>query len=215
MLPKELKDIFEEYTEDDYNLYVTKVDYSGDIFLIDFALDIQAINNKGEIHQKWTIHACGHRKNRISFEFAPFIEILNDHPLLWEFTDIQCQLYFTGQCNNSEKLFYDLFATHKMLFGKYQCFDISFGEETPYFKPFQYSNGLLTQGSKKLMEKYAACLKQNGIDYNIIGEQPAEYRDGGQFIKQDSGLKVLLLGDTYIIARDFSFVRQDEDSRQH
>ena len=209
MLPKELDDIFEEYTEDDYNLYVTKADYSGDIFLIDFGLDVQNINDKSEFKQKWTLQASGHRKNHISFDFAPFIEIKEDHPLLWEFTDIQCQLYFTGQCKDPAKLFYDLYLTHKRTFGRYQSFNISFGEETTYFKQFQYSNGLLTQGSKKLMETYADCLKQNGLGFSIIGERPAKYWDGEQFILEDTDLKILFIGDTYVIAKRFDFVRQD------
>lgn len=213
MLPKELDEIFEEYTEDDYSLYVTKADYSGEVFLIDFALDVQDINDKGEINHKWTIEAAGYRKNHVSFGFADFVEIKDDHPLLWEFTDTQCQLYFTGQCKDPAKLFYDLYATHKKLFGKHQCFNISFGEETPYFKPFPYSNGLLTQGSKKLMEKYADCLKLNGLDFSIIGERPAKVWDGEQYIEEDGNLRVLFLGDTYVIAKDFTFVLQDENSR--
>jgi len=213
VLPKELDDIFEEYTEDDYNLYVTKADCSGDNFLIDFVLDVQDINEKGTITQKWTVQASEHRKNHVSFDFAPFVEIKDEHPLLWEFTDIQCQLYFTGQCTDPAKLFYDLYLTHKRIFGRYQCFDISFTEETSYFKPFQYSNGLLTQGSKKLMELYAECLKQNGLDFSIIGERPAKFWDGEQYILESQDLKVLFLGDTYIIGKNFSFVRQDENSR--
>jgi hypothetical protein len=213
VLPKELKDIFNEFDEDDFDLYITRADFSGDSFILDFALTVQDINERGGISQKWTIEAVGHRKNHVSFDFADFMEIKDDHPLLWEFTDTQCQLYFTGECKEPAKLFYDLYATHKRLFGRHQCFDIFFGEETPYFKPFQYSNGLLTQGSKKLMEKYADCLKQNELDFSIIGERPAKYWDGEQFIEEDANLKVLFLGDTYVIAKEFSFVQQDENSR--
>ena len=149
MLPKELEDIFSEFDEDDFDLYMTRADFSGDNFVIDFAFTVQDINERGGISQKWTIEAAGDRKNHVSFDLADFMEIKDDHPLLWEFTDTQCQLYFTGECKDPAKLFFDLYATHKSLFNKHQCFNISFGEETPYFKPFQYSNGLLTQGSKK------------------------------------------------------------------
>lgn len=213
MLPRELNDIFEEYAEDEYSLYVTKAEYSGDKFIIDFALDVQDINEKGAISQKWTIQASRHKKNQVSFDFTDFIKIEDDHPLLWEFTDTQCQLYFTGQCKDPAKLFYDLYVTHKRIFGKYQCFNISFGEETSYFTLFKYSNGLLTQGSKKLMKKYASCLRQNELDFTIIGERPAMNCDGEQFTLERVDLKVLFLGDTYIIAEDFSFVRCDENSR--
>lgn len=213
MLPKELNDILEEYAEDEYNLYVTKVDYSGDNLFIDFVLQVQNINHKGASIQRWTIEASGEKKNHISFSSANFIEIIDDHPLLWEFADTQCELYFIGECKDPAKLFYDLYATHKRTFRTYQCFNIFFGEGTNYFKPFQYSNGLLTKGSKKLMELYADCLKRNGLGFSIIGERPAKYWNGEQFISEDTSLKVLFLGDTYIIAKEFSFVRNDQDIR--
>ena len=46
------------------------------------------------------------------------------------------------------------------------------------------------------MEKYSECLKQNGLDYTIIGERPAKYWDRDQFILENQDLKILFLGDT-------------------
>jgi len=212
VLPKELEDIFSEFDEDDFYLYITKADFSGENFIIEVALTVQNINERGGISRKWRIEAMGHRKNHVSFDFANSMEIKDDHPVLWEFTDTQCELYFTGQCNDPAKLFYDLYATHKRLFGKHQCFNISFGEEIPHFKIFHYSNGLLTNGSKKLMMQYGACLKQNGLGFTIIGERPATFWDDGKFIQEDANLKVLFLGNTYVIAKDFSFVQKDQNS---
>ena len=213
MLPKELDDIFQEYSEDDFNLYITKIEYSTDNFNIDFLLDIQNINDKGKIIQEWTISAVGHRKNNLSFDFEEFIKVMEDHPLLWEFYDTQCELYYSGQCNDVPKLFYDLYKVHKQVFGDYKCFNISFGEGTNYFKPFQFANGLLTEGSKKLMLKYADCLKQNGLDFTIIGERPAKYWNGSEFILESDKLNVLFFGKGYVIAKDFSFVRKEKNSR--
>ena len=213
VLPKELEDIFEEYTEDDYSLYVTKAEYFTDKFLLDFSLDVQDINDKGSIYQEWTIQADRQRKTHISFDFAPFIEFKEEHPLLWEFTDIQCQLYFNGQCNDFQKLFYDLYQTHKQLFGQYLCFSIPFAEETSYLKPFQYTNGLLTKGPKKLMEKYGECLKKNGLTCNFIGERQPMYWDGNQYIPETKDLKIMFIGNTYIIAEEFSFRRNGKNSR--
>ena len=208
MLPKKINDIFKEYAEDEYNLHVIRTDYSATIFSIDLALDIQDINDKGAISQEWKIEITGHVKNQISFDSFSLIEIKKTHPLLWEFTDTQCQLYFSGLCKDPTKLFFDLYLTHKRLFGAHQCFNVSFGEDTSYFKLFQYSNGLLTQGSKKLMEIYADCLKRNGLDFTIIGERSPSYWNGEQFIAEDQDLRILFLGETYIIAKDFSFVQQ-------
>jgi hypothetical protein len=174
---------------------------------------VQDINERGGISQKWTIEAAGHRKNHVSFDFADFMEIKDDHPLLWEFTDTQCQLYFTRQCKDPAKLFFDLYATHKRLFGNINGSTFLSAKRHPISNRFNIANGLLTQGSKKLMEKYAECLKQNGLDFSIISERPAKYWDGEQFNEEDTNLKVLFFGNTYVIAKDFSFVQQDENSR--
>lgn len=211
MLPKELEDIFSknEYDDDDISLYITKVEDSNDVFTVDFEIKAICFDESGKLFQKWTIQVLGYVKSRISLDAASLIEIRDDHPLLWEFTDLQCQLYYVGECKDTPKLFYELYLQHKKIFGRHQCFNISFGEEYNNFKAFQYSSGLLTKGSKKLMEKYGECLMLNGLDYTIIGERAPMYWDGEKHVLEDRDIKVLLLGDSYIIAMGFSFLRKD------
>jgi hypothetical protein len=204
MLPKGLTTILEEYYEDnDRNFYVLKADYSSDIFSLDFIFEGQDANEKGSLFQNWAIDATGYIKSKIIFESGSSIQLLNNHPLLWEFTDTQCDLYFTGQCQSPEKLFYSLYKVHKELFGNYRSFDISFGESS--FQPFQFTNGLLTSGPKMLMEKYGACLKENGMDFNITNERPPQYWNGFEYSSEIKDLKVFLIGETYVIAEEFSF----------
>ena len=209
MIPKEITEIPGDYSEDDYNLYVTSVDYSTCDLVFDIALEINGLTDEENIFKQWKVRTIGQRKNHISFDRTAFITIMYDHPLLWEFTDIQCQLYFSGQCNDPAKLFYHLYLTHKNLFKSYQSFNISFGDDTNISTRFQYTNGLLAEGPKKLLTKYADCLKQNGLDYSIIGERPATCWDGKQFVPESENLKIFLLGDTYIIAEDFLFTTKD------
>ncbi len=68
----------------------------------------------------------------------------------------------------------------------------------------------LTKGSKKLIVKYADCLKQNGLDYTIIGERPAKFWNGTEFIIESEDLKVLFFGKGYVIAKDFSFMKREK-----
>jgi hypothetical protein len=213
VLPKELEKIFEEFSEDDYILYITRVDYSTESFNVAFLLETEDIDDKGPIKQKWTITATGLRKNKLSFDFEPFIAIKDEHPLLWEYNDIQCQLYFNGHCKDIPKLFYELYAIHKETFDDFKCFNISFGEGITYFKPFEYSNGLLTEGSKKLMLKYGECLEQNGLEYTILSERPASFWNGENHVPEDGDLKVMFFGKGFIIAKHFSFVQQEKNSR--
>ena len=213
MLPKEINAIFEEYSEDDYDLWVTKVDNSSDDFVFDFLLEVQNINDNGPITQEWSIIAVGHRVSKLTFGFESTLEIKEDHPLLWEYTDTQCQLYYSGHCNDIPKLYYDLYKTHIQLFRNYKHFDLSFGENISQYKPFQYDSGLLSQGSKKLMLQYADCLKKNGLDFTIIGERPATYWNGHEYLLQNKDLKILFFGDDYMIAKEFSFVQIMKNSR--
>jgi hypothetical protein len=74
-----------------------------------------------------------------------------------------------GLCQDVPKLFYQIYHTHKSLFGNYQLLDIPSLEEKYNLKPLQYSSGLLAKGPQKLMEQYAVCLTQNGLDYSFAG----------------------------------------------
>lgn len=210
MLPGELQNIFDEFDEDDFSLHITSAGDATDKFLIEFILTVQDINERGGISQRWRIEAKEPLKNHISFDFAPFIKVMSDHPMLWEYTDIQCQLYFSGKCEDHPRLFYDLYTAHRKIFGRYECFNIDLWEETQYFRRFRYSNGLLTQGPKKLMDVYAHCLEQNGLGFTIIGERPTEYWQGKGTASEDAGLKILLLGESYVIAKDFTFIKQED-----
>ncbi len=209
MLPIELENIFSEFDEDDFNLNISSLNYSGDIFSVDFSLDVKDINERGGISQKWTIEAIGQSKHVVSLGYASYLKVTIDHPLLWEFNDTQCQLYFTGQCNDHAKLFYDLYLVQERLFKQYDHLSI-YPFKTNHFKPFQYSNGLLAQGSKKLMEIYSKCLTQNGLDFTIIGERPARYWNGQRYVEANTDMKILFFGNSYVIAEDFSFVKQEE-----
>jgi hypothetical protein len=208
MLPKEIAGIIEKYDTEDYDFYVAGADYLTDVFVLDFILDIQ--NSEGAIFQVWTVEATGYRKSIISFEPDYHISLENNHPLLWEFNDTQCELYYSGECKNIEKLFYSLYSAHKEMVGKYQDFNIFFEKDANDIQPLQYTKGFLAKGAKTLMEKYAACLKDNGLDFAIIGERQPTYFDGEEHKPESKDLKVLIIGQTYIIAEQFSFTRREE-----
>ena len=103
------------------------------------------------------------------------------------------------------------YATHSRIFGQYKNFHMFSVEESPHFKPFRYTNGLLTQGSEQLLLQYADCLQKQGMGYSILGGKPPVYWDGKQYLPELPGLKVLLFGKSYIIAQEFSFYRESEN----
>jgi len=209
MIPIELKRLAND-DEEETGLHITNIDYRSDNIIISFSFYGESNVDNSKIIEQWTVEAVDNRKTNISFDYGGFIDIKADHPLLWEFTGIQCSLYYTGWCNDAPKLFFDLYTAHKQIFGHTQCFNIHFHIEKTYPMLSAYSNGLLTTGPKRLMNEYTKCLQKNGLDYNIIGEYPAKYWDGKNYIVEEEGLKVLFLGQTFVVVKDFIFKKRAE-----
>ena len=210
MLPKELEYLFSELDPEDFELRLSSVVHSGRDMIIEFVLTMHNTDEEDKATQKWRIQAAGYKKSRVSFESTDFLEIEDDHPLLWEFPDTQCQLYFSGTCKDTTSLFYDLYTRHRTLFEDYQPFAASVAATALDSKRFQFTNGLLAKGSKKLMAIYGDCLVQNGLGFTIIGERPATYWDGSGCIKQLANLQILLFRNGYVIAQKFSFQKRAE-----
>ncbi len=212
MLPKELRTIFNEYSEDDYSLSVIRA-YCGVEFQLDFLLHVQDVNNNGESTQTWRIETVGYRQSKVSFGPADFLTITGDSPLLWEFTGTQGELYFAGKIKDPARLFVDLYKTHKKLFGGYQQLDLTFSEAALCSDNIPYNSGQIAKGPKKLLEQFAVCLKQNGVKPSIVGEWQPTVWDGFKYVADSKTLSVLFLGDTYIIAEKILFKKQDENTQ--
>ena len=200
LIPEELSQIFEEfYEEDELNVHINKAEYSENIFTVSFTLKSIATTDINTNNKKWMIRTIGHRRNRVSFDSGTKIRIEDDHPLLWEYTDIQCELYFNGQGSDSAKLHFELYKLHVGLFENYIPLEAYFNSWYSY-DLLEAKNGLLARGPKKLLSQYAECLKNHNVDFSMIDNK---------FIPEKSNLLVLFIDatDTYIIAEDFEFLR--------
>ena len=114
-----------------------------------------------------------------------------EHPLLWRFKDLQCELYFTGQTKQTKELVFEIFAISYSLFANYVPFNPNMSAT------LNNGHGLFQKGSKKLLKLYAEKLNLYGIKTTIISEYPAN--------KQNADLNILFLGESYFIADDFQF----------
>jgi hypothetical protein len=204
--PKELLDIFNKYGEDDFSLVIIKADFATEPIIVEVAISVQAFNDNETINRKWTIQIHGHRKSKLSFDLASSFDIKEDHPLLWEFNDTLCDLYFNGQCTDPAKLFVDLYKINASLFGNYIPVETFFNKTGDIYKLLNASSGLLAKGSRKLLTIYGSCLEQYNLKHSIIGERQPSYWDGQQFVPERGNAKVLFIGDSYIIADKFVFM---------
>ncbi|WP_153796054.1 hypothetical protein [Foetidibacter luteolus] len=196
MLPAEIQYLLDNYDAEDINLSINKADYSGETPLIGLT-----VHETDAPPQTWTLEIIGHRASELSFTFYitdTTILITDDHPLLWQYSDFQSELYFNGSSTDIYKIVSELNQIDFELFGKYQ------NPSEQLYVLLRTSNGSLGKGSKKLLTKYAECLNRNGIKTSMVGGYSPSYFDGKNTMQGET-LKIFLFGGSYIVGQDFIF----------
>jgi len=189
MLPESLTKIIESVDYVNYDLHIRNIDFSTKLLKVDFSIHDSEGSN-GRVNIRMTILGeadyCIAKHGNSSYN-----HLENEHPLLWRFSDIQCELYIKGQTTTIKELIFDLFSIHHSLFGPYVSFDPSI------IKTLERGHGVLQNGSKKLLKLYAETLNEYGIKTSIIGEHSPS--------KHLQDLKILFLGNSYFIGDQYEF----------
>lgn len=189
MLPKGLTEILESVAYADCDFTFRNINLSTGKLKVEFSInDTESSSDKVIILM--TI------SGKTDFFIAKddnsgYSHLENKHPLLWRFSDIQCELYITGKIDESKALTFDLLNIHYSLFGQYISFDPSI------LTTLNNGYGLFQRGSKQLLKKYAEKIKEYGIKTSIISELMPD--------KTSSDLKILFLGNSYFIGDNFEF----------
>jgi hypothetical protein len=190
MLPVDLQKILDSNNYYEYEIDILKLDISSDPLKLEFLLsDTEGSNDKTVI----SLTAFGCTDFYIDKEgSSSYMHLEHDHPVLWKFNDIQCDLYLSGgQPKEIEKVVFDLLQIHHSLFEQYVPFDLQL------LNILNNGYGLLKKGPKKLLAEFSDSLNKNGIKTSIVSEVIPSRE------KQD--LKILFLGLTYVIAKKFDF----------
>lgn len=206
MLPEKLQTILTEYDPEDIAISILQVDNENPDPSFKIQVSGFGYNDDENYVLEWIIKTVQFRSSRISFDPASSIEISNDDPLLWYYSDKQCSIYFNGSCNDTDKLFLDLYRVHNSIFNGQLNFEETLNQPYNFDSLIQSKNGLLASGPKKLLEKYAPALSRHNIQYSIIGDRVPQYWDGQKHNDETGNAKVLFIDNSYIIADDFVFV---------
>lgn len=122
------------------------------------------------------------------------IEIQDNHPILWPFTDNMAALYFSSAAPDGNRLYYEIVETHELLLEGLlpvnRFLNHVYGKQI-VFAPF----GLFAKGPEKLMQAYAACLESAGMKH-VISEIYVP-------VREERRPQVLILGDSFIVGETF------------
>lgn len=188
MLPKGLKEIIESVNFVDCDFTFRNVNITSDVLSVEFSMNDTDSNENVVV----SMTVLGNKDYFIAkADNSGYCYLENKHPLLWRFSDTQCELYITGQTKAIKELTFDLFNIHYSLFRQYLAFNLN------CFTTLSDGFGLFQRGAKQLLKIYANKMKEYGIKTSIIGDQLPD--------KESSSLKILFLGNSYFIGDKFEF----------
>jgi hypothetical protein len=206
VLPKDLSDILENYDPEDFDIVITKINFEDSNPKFDIQLSVIGYNDEDDIIRTWTIQTKQYRKSKIFLDYSSTMGISQDHPILWQFSDIQSELYFSGHCADVDKLFVNLYKIHKSFFKDFLPFEETINIDAGFNKLLNTSSGLLAKGPLKLMKQYAGILAQHKLTHSLIEDTIPTFWDGENHVNETGNAKVLFIDNSYIIADEFQFL---------
>jgi hypothetical protein len=203
-LNKELEDIFSTFEfEEDGGIHITGTDWFADDLKVEFAVKTGI---EGQ-NQLWEIQIGGVRDELIKSDITNKLELFEEHPLLWAYNQRQTNLYFGRPTTRPYELFANIYLIHaretnsKIPFAKY------FNRQLSMIDLCKSSSGLFVSGPIKLLEAYMEELKNHDMNPTIVGgHNPKRWLNGHQ-VDETEIVKVLVIGDSYVIGETFDFNR--------
>ena len=131
------------------------------------------------------------------------IQIVDEHPLLYEYTSKPTAVFFRGTVDNPDSVVMDIAQAHATTFYPWRHFPQYLNMEQSLGALFEAGGGLLGQMPAPLAEKILKVLEHHGLEHKIAeGEPYIKLHDNPALLQ--STLKVLLFGSSYFISYGFS-----------
>ena len=125
-----------------------------------------------------------------------------DHPLLTRYVDAQAKLFFHGTAP-TDQLLGALWTEHRAA-----CSD--WIAPHAYLRPdvLAAGHGLLAEGPRRLLDRYARVLASHGVEPSTIGDQPFQEWRGGRWQTRQRPPAALTFGRSFVVADSFSARRR-------
>ncbi|TJY43837.1 hypothetical protein E5161_00015 [Cohnella pontilimi] len=189
MINELLKTLDETPLEDDVFFRITECVKRTDDEL-ELSLDI-VYQYQTDVIQTWKLTCKDVHDHKISFCYFESIEEYDEHILLWRYNQPDFELYFSSIPNDIEALIGKLYREHIDITKQWIPFGSLFNEKVNWL--LEQGNGLLATGPEQIINVYNRALQEQGVRSSIIAK--------GQ--QQTNNYKVLLLEDSFIIAKEF------------
>lgn len=189
--------------EDNGSINITGTDWYSDDVRIEFVIRTGIEQDS----QLWEVQIEATRSDLIKSEHFHSMSLSFDHPLLWPFKQFQTNLYFARKTEQPFEVFFKLSEVHQELCAEWIPFGSVINSGVPTLKLLTSGAGMLAKGPLKLLSGYKTVLEQYDMGPTFAGGHEPKRWTGKEFIAESSNLKVLLLGNSFVVADNFTFAR--------
>lgn len=201
-LNKELDEIISKLEfEEGGGIRITGIDWYSDDVRVEFSINT-GVDGQSQL---WEIQINGVRSNLIKSEYADRIELFEEHPLLWPFNQLQTSLYFSRSTARPYELFESLYRVHMQVTKKWFSFDKYINTNVSIIELCKSTAGLFASGPIMLLAAYKKEFETHAMSPTIVGGYDPKNRVNNQWIEEKDQLKVLIIGDSYVVAETFEF----------
>lgn len=131
------------------------------------------------------------------------IQILEDHPLLYEYTKKPTAVFFRGEVESPDSVVMDIAQAHATTFYPWRHFPQYLNMETPLTTLFEEGGGLIGQMPEPLADSVIKVLEHHNLEHKTAqGTAYIQQHDNPALLQ--SALQVLIFGGSYFVAYGFS-----------
>lgn len=131
------------------------------------------------------------------------VKIVEEHPLLYEYTQKPTAVFFRGAVENPDSVLMDIAQAHATIFYPWRHFPQYLNMEQALSTLLESGGGLIGQMPAPLAEAVIKVLEHHKLEYKTAdGEPYIKLHDNPALLQ--TKLKVLLFGGSYFISYGFS-----------
>lgn len=154
--------------------------------------------------QMWEFACREMRTYELRYLAIESFEFVSRHTLLVPYTAKWVKLSFVGRPLSASALVGELYEVHREVTEGWFAFDAFLNRQLKTTDLLASGSGILAEGPRLFLEGYAGVLERHGLRMSWVAErEPLEWRDGA-WLPERGNLQALVLGDSYIIGRNWT-----------
>lgn len=157
---------------------------------------------KNEQPQFWKLICHEERTHQIVLGSDGYLKLLDDHVLLWSYTQPVASLTFRSivEIADAWTVVGKLYEKHIQLVHQWIPFDYYFNTNLPLAQLIASGHGLLAEGPEKLVKGYQQVMNESGFQYSCLFRSPMRWNPLQGWIEESGELLALVLDKSYVVA---------------